>query len=648
MEDLNTQGLSVKKQKNVLGNVPGTVSRVVKNTSTKVLTNLDLNPGHPLVKAIYDRLMKKPKKTLSKKNEKQFISLEFAIPSCYEMEDLCKKGTKKEFYLALNYAVALILSRLKIKPKWDTEEIDYEDDKVIKIWFDNSLSEPWVPKRKVRFLLKDNYRYLKIDWVEPEDEKDWEFIWTIDYRNEPQKNRWSLILREGTWWDTQKRFRFVNKGTKLFEIIRPSWWKKWVDVIGAEISWKKWNNYSLSKVWGIELREIPWINKVFAYSSKAWFISYTERISQAWLKELESISISPDLEVPKLDFYIWPWDEDDKENIVAQDKDSFLNINVWEDVEWDFHKFKWKLSVKWNIRANVDIDWDIKAGWIKWTPDKVVRVKSSWNISLSWLNSWFLSCSRVDIRDLSSSSDQLKALVVGNNEVYCNIAWIEKLSLKWKLTIDLWEELLNEKKLLSKQIKTTEKDIEMWENEFKRNVKIIETDLKNNFDSVSKVLSKKDLEELKKIFSAVRSLLYIEPFQIEKVMQFLNYIHNKHEFDFIWWYKLKFSNVSQVYNNVMTNKRKLKKRNDNMDELNKKIKNLAVFIEWAIEPGWLLIIQYGNKIIRKWNSIVNFKKTSEFWPEINPVWIYKRYDVEKDELIDITREEALAIFQNSV
>jgi hypothetical protein len=99
---------------------------------------LELTTQNPVVKVIYDKIIKSIQKTPSKKNNKQTISVVFDLPTKFSVLSKIYSEYKKdiemspeEFQKILNYTVRFVLSKLQIKPKWEQET--NQDNKIIKI-----------------------------------------------------------------------------------------------------------------------------------------------------------------------------------------------------------------------------------------------------------------------------------------------------------------------------------------------------------------------------------------------------------------------------------------------------------------------------------------------------------------------------------
>ncbi|MCK9272266.1 hypothetical protein M0P65_01850 [Candidatus Gracilibacteria bacterium] len=641
----NTKNTNIQTQSNEINSTGA--NKKIKSTSLNVNDILELTTQNPVVKVIYDKIIKSIQKTPSKKNNKQTISVVFDLPTKFSVLSKIYSEYKKdiemspeEFQKILNYTVRFVLSKLQIKPKWEQET--NQDNKIIKIGHEEQKSTSGIPKRKIKFFYSEDSKYLRIDGFEPVDDTNASINTVVDYSNEPQKNKNIISPRNKDKEEGQIRYKYVGEHTKLLEISKPFGGKNGVDATGKLIEFKKGEKYELIHGEGIVIEEIPNSNRLFYYSSKSGFVQIKERLNKEGIIELSEISVINKINVPNLDFDI-SLGEDSKE---FYDKNGFVEINVGEEVINGPHRLRGNLMVGGTIKTNVEIDGNIKTLGISGIVGQPIKISSTGSIETSSINGTGISSQYITLKNLNNKGEYINSPITGdNNTIHANAIEIINLSLKGNVTIDVGEDLFENKERLTERIERTKKDISIGEEEFKKYVEQIEHDLRGNYDVVSRKISAGNLSIIEKVFSAIRSLLYLEPFQIDNVMKFLDYLHDKHEFDFIWGYKIKFNHINHIYNVVKKNKEKLSQREEELNETKKNMNNLVIYINGNIERLGELSLQYGEKIISKKGHIINKKKNIEF-NNSNPVNIYKKYCIETDEFKDISKEEAEKILSD--
>lgn len=607
------------------------VSNVVVETSSQILNILNLNKKNPLVKAVIEKMILNVTKAYSKNEKDKIVLIEFKIPDYSEVKEYWEIQNIGDFYKVVNYAVLYILNNLKIKPKWETEK--NSNGEIKRIWYDDSEQKEWIYRRLIRFIFSDKFKYLRIYWLESVNEENSGINITTEYTNRsyiPEKNRdkkWEL--------KKQSRYRFVNKDTKLLEIVEPKSWKIWMDVFWKDIKYRKniewWKNIKITK--------IPWTNKIAYYSNISWFIQYQEWINSNWIYELTSISIINEIEVTNLDFDINPLEEN-----VSRDKDSILDINVLEDVIGGPIKFRWNLVVGKHIRTSTSVNWNVHAKCIMGKLNESIKVSASWNIDIESLSNANIFWSFVSLKNIDDVTWKTEKVTTNwNNTINTNCLEIHNLSLNWNLTINLWDKLFDIYNILLERIKNTKKEIKKDEENFIRAVEQMEVDINSNFKVVARKITSENLKELTNIFSAIRSLLYLEPFQIDKIMKFLDYIHNKHEFDFIWGYKIKFNRIYSIYENVKNNEKILLERENTLEIIKDKIWEMVIVIDWVLLASSNITLYNWDKsttiVWAIWSKkeIISIGNESKKEKQIQ---IYKKYSLESGSFIDIERLEA--------
>ncbi len=565
------------------------VSNHVNNVSDVIHDILNFNQTNPLINKLLNEIEKNTKIISLETDTKIIIWFDFILPNYSNFKNLWKSFTKKIFNKTIFLIVKQILINLWIKCKWETK--DKYKWKMIKTWVDSSWK--WSQKREIRFVFSDDLKYLKVNWIKPIDET---------YDN---------LTKKINYW--KQKYVFINTDTKILEIFNLIYWVDWIDVYWKTIKHKK----TLTIGNGISIEQYTWTKNHSYYSTLDWFIQ-----NNNW-----NISITDVISVWKLDFDI---------NLEELNKNP-LKIKVKSDVVWWPYKFKWNLSVWKHLKANTDIKWNIDSTCIMWNPNKNISVQSSWIVKTTSISNANISWKYVSIEN----NQTWQAPFIWNNNIKTNHLKISNWLIKWDLIINIWDNLLTEYSILKHRINKITKDIKNSIEQYRIWVEEIERNIRDSFLVASNTIEKDELNELEKIFWAIKSLLYLEPFQIKKIRKFLNYIHEKHDFNFIWWYKKKFNYLNTVYDDIISSKDILIKRENKLTDIKHELSKIVICFDWDLLKNWKIKLYIWNKITK--SKQINTKKYIKKW-KIN---IYKKYSLEEEKFVDISKEEAEKILLTS-
>lgn len=600
--------MSLNRGKNITKettNTTSVVSNHISDISSKTSNILQYNINHPLINAIYKLMSSNITKEQSEINKTQILSLKFDIPDYNSMYKFHKEYTKKDFLKALYYTINYILLKLKIKPEWNDVWI-ISKDKIHKIWYEKTK---WI-ERQIRFTYDEKYKYLEINWEDAINEECDEVKIFVNY------NPWNVHNNK------QERYVYINNWTKLLEIENLSLWKDWKDIYWKKIKYKK---HITTKKW-ISVEKWLQINNFSYYSTLDWFIDFDETENQNWETVLTDISIISNINIKQLNFDVY----NDKINKTS------LNIKVkWDVLKWTY-KFKWSINVWKHIKSSIFVDWNIISTCMMWTPNENILIKSTKLIETSAVSHSNINWELINIEN----NQTLQSPFIWNNKIKTNCLNISNWLIKWELIINIWWNLIITHNWLIKRIIKIEKELKSNIETYRIWVEQIERDIRENMEQMSKQMPEKEKKDIKQALNIARSLLYLEPFQIEKIMKCLNYIHEKYDLDFIWWYKMKFNSLEKKYNEIISNQKTLSERKEKLQIIEKDINQLVVCIDWEITAKGKIKLYIWDKNTNK--NRFPLAKDIKKWK----VSIFKKYSLKKWWLIDISREEAQEILLN--